>query len=104
MKFLLLFAFVSLVLISCNCHHEGNGYVVDKATGIPIINARIEVASNVPGKDTLSPPVYTDSNGYYEYSHDFCKYDVSIIKKDYRSYTLSDSKDDTVRLEVLTGN
>ncbi len=104
MKFLLLCIPICLFLVSCNCHHEGSGYVLDKATGKSIAHARIEVHTGVPGKDTLSPAVYTDSNGFYEYSHDFCKDLISIYKKDYIAFTTSCPQGDTSCLEVLLGN
>lgn len=104
MKFLYICSILFLFLFSCNCHHEGNGYVYDRVTGKPIENARIEVHSGVPGKDTLSPAVYTDRNGYYEYSHDFCKELISIYKKDYISFTHSSPQGDTSYLDVLLGN
>ncbi len=95
---------ISLLIVSCDCHHEGSGYVIDKKTGKPIVHARIEVDSGVYGKDTLSPPVFTDHNGYYKYSHDFCKDLISIYKKDYIAYTISNPKGDTICLESLIGN
>ena len=104
MKYLLVSLFAFCVLSACNCHHEGNGYVIDKITQEPIVGARIEVMSGVPGKDTLAPPVYTDVNGFFSYSHDHCKDLITIYKKDYVALTLSDPKGDTACLEVLVGN
>lgn len=100
MKYGILFFITIVVLFSCNCHHEGSGYVLDKNTGKPIVNARIEVHTGVPGKDTLSPAVFTDSNGYYSYSHDFCKDLISIQKENYTTFTVSKPNGDTSCLAV----
>jgi hypothetical protein len=104
MKYLALTIIFLCILSACNCHYEGNGYVLDKETGEPIANARIEVMSGVPGKDTLAPRVYTDSNGYFSYSHDHCKDMITIYKKDYVAFSRSAPDGDTIYLEVLIGN
>ena len=104
MKYLLLFSFLTISLYSCNCNHEGNGYVYDKITKTPIVNARIDIISVVPGKDTMSPAVITDNHGYFKYKHNSCKDMVTIYKKNYIGYTTKDMDGDTIYLEYLEGN
>jgi hypothetical protein len=104
MKYLLLFSFLAIFLLSCNCHHEGNGYVYDKTTKIPIANARVDIIAVVPGKDTISPAVFTNSVGYFSYKHNSCKDMVTIYKKNYIGHTLKDMNGDTIYLEYLEGN
>ena len=104
MKHFFLFSFLIVLFYSCNCHHEGNGYVYDKTTQTPIANARVEIMSGVPGKDTLSPAVFTDHNGYFSYKHDYCKDMVTIRKENYIGHSIKDMKGDTIYLEYLEGN
>jgi hypothetical protein len=104
MKYLLLVSFLVLFLLSCNCQHEGNGYVYDKKTKIPIANARVEIMAAVSGKDTLSPAVFTDSSGFFSYKHNSCKDMVTIYKENYIGYSTSDMNGDTIYLEYLEGN
>jgi hypothetical protein len=104
MKYLFLFSFLTLFLYSCNCNHEGYGYVYDKNTKIPIANARVEILSGVPGKDTISPAVFTDDTGYFKYKHSSCKDMVTIYKKNYIGHSLKDMAGDTIYLEYLEGN
>lgn len=101
---LILFSFLAIVLYSCNCHHEGNGYVYDDRTRTPIENARIEIMAAVPGKDTLFPAVYTDSRGFFQYKHNSCNDMVTIYKKNYIGHSLKDMQGDTIYLEYLEGN
>lgn len=104
MKYLLLFSFLTISFLSCNCTHEGNGYVYDKITQTPIANARVEIMSGVPGKDTLSPAVFTDSDGYFSYKHNSCKDMVTFRKANYIGHTTKDMEGDTIYLEYLEGN
>ena len=104
MKYFLLFFFLAIFFSSCDCNHEGNGYVFDKATQTPIANARVEIMAAVAGKDTLSPAVFTDSKGYFSYKHNSCKDMVTIRKENYIGHSLKDMKGDTIYLEYLKGN
>jgi hypothetical protein len=104
MKYLLLFSFLTIFFLSCNCHHEGNGYVYDKTTKIPIANARVDIIAVVPGKDTISPAVFTNSDGYFSYKHNSCKDMVTIYKKNYIGHSMKDMNGDTIYLEYLEGN
>ena len=104
MKYFLLFTFLVISFFSCNCNHEGNGYVYDKITQTPIVNARVDIIAVVPGKDTISPAVFTNSDGYFSYKHSSCKDMVTIYKKNYIAHTLKDMKGDTIYLEYLEGN
>ena len=104
MNQLLLFSFLMLFLVSCNCQHEGEGYVYDERTHTPITNARIEIMAAVPGKDTLSPAVYTDNRGYFKYKLNSCKDMVTIYKENFIGHSVKDMHGDTIYLEYLEGN
>jgi len=99
MKHALLLSTILLFLSACNCHHEGCGYVFNQTSKQPIANVRIDVYSTKPWKDTISPPIYTDANGYFEYQHDFC-YDMLIASAPgFINFIFSDVDKDTVYLE-----
>ncbi len=104
MKCFFLFSFFIVFFSSCNCNHEGNGFVYDKIKQTPIENARVDIISVVPGKDTMSPAVFTDSKGYFSYKHNSCKDLVTIYKANYIGHTTKDMDGDTIYLEYLEGN
>ena len=95
---------IIFLITACNCHHEGKGYIYDELRKQPMANVRIDVYSSKPWKDTIATPIYTDKNGYFEYSHDFC-YDMIQAQYDgYYGFTFSDVSGDTLYLEKLPAN
>ena len=67
-------------------------------------NVRIDVASAKPWRDTIVPQIFTDSNGYFKYSHDFCYDMMQAEYLNYIGHVFSQVNGDTIYLEYLEGN
>lgn len=90
-----------VLLAACTCKHEGHGYVYDEKTKQPIMGARIEVYLSSVHGDTLFPPVYTDTQGHFQYAHTFCHDFFQVQKDSFISYTTLDKQGDTLWMERL---
>ncbi|MEZ4927383.1 MAG: hypothetical protein R3A50_13985 [Saprospiraceae bacterium] len=76
LKFVLLFMVAIFVLGGQACHKEKpltviNGKAIDKFTGLPIEDVRVEFVENVNYKDIIHSYKYSDSLGLFYFSSNF---------------------------------
>ena len=94
-----------LILTGCNCHQEGSGVVLDKATLAPLSGVSVSIYLSSVHDDTLAQKVFTDENGEFAISHDYCSdYMIQYYKKDYIGSVKSIALGDTIFLESSPGN
>ncbi len=100
-QFCLFFVLFAFVFCSCDCHTEANGVVVDKITKLPIESVEISIHLSMIHDDSLKTPVFTDKNGHYKLSHDYCSdYMIDFHKEGYFGFVTSVRKNDSIFLEV----
>ena len=98
--YLLLFLF-TFFLISCDCHTEANGVVLDKATKKPLEDVKVSIYLSTVHKDSLKTPLFTDENGQYKLTHNYCSdYMIDFDKEGYTGFVTSPNENDTIYLEI----
>ncbi len=100
-RFCLFFILLPFIFYSCNCHTEANGIVVDRITKQPLENVEVSIYLSMIHNDSLKIPVFTDKNGRYKVSHDYCSdYMIDFYKEGYIGWVASVKENDSIFLEV----
>lgn len=100
-QFCLFFFFISFILCSCDCHTEANGIVVDEITKQPLENVEVSIYLSTIHRDSLKTPIFTDKNGKYKLSHDYCSdYMIDFYKEGYSGFVTSVKTNDSIFLRV----
>ncbi len=101
MKNYFMFFTLILFLLSCNCHTEGSGVVLDGKTKEPLENVKVSIHLSTIHDDSLKIPVLTDENGNYTLSHSYCSdYMIDFDKEGYIGFVTSPKKNDTIFLNI----
>ncbi|WP_338764876.1 hypothetical protein WAF17_00515 [Bernardetia sp. ABR2-2B] len=96
-----LFFVLIFIFCGCDCHTEANGIVVDRITNQPLEGVQVSIYLSTIHKDSLKNPVFTDKNGAYNLSHDYCTdYMIDFHKEGYVGWVTSVKENDSVFLEV----
>lgn len=90
-----------LAISGCENAFERNGYVVDKATRLPLEGVSVDIYLKAQAKDSLKEKVLTDQNGYFHITEKRSKHTTFLLEKTgYTGYVSSlADKQDTVFLE-----
>jgi hypothetical protein len=100
-RFCLFFILLTFVFCSCDCHTEGNGIVVDRITKQPVENVEISIYLSTVHRDSLNKPIFTDKNGLYKITHNYCSdYMIDFYKEGYYGFVTSVRTNDSIFLEV----
>lgn len=85
----------------CECITEANGIVIDEKTKQPLENVKVSIYLSTVHGDSLKIPIFTDKNGMYKFSHNYCsEYMIDFYKEGYSGFVTSVKQNDTIYLEV----
>ncbi|WP_291728459.1 hypothetical protein [Bernardetia sp.] len=97
----LIFSVYIFLSTSCDCHTESTGVVLDRTTRQPLENVEVSIYLSTVHKDSLKTPVFTNKNGVYKLTHEYCSdYMIDFDKEGYIGFVTSPKENDTIYLEM----